>query len=83
MGAKLIALGLYIIPSIKANCYHVIREGDQDGHKIKEFSRNLKLYDRIKREEFKTTNEEQWLAKTAKVFKGKFVVKNFYPNKGL
>jgi len=81
LGAKLISRGLYLIPNLHATVYHLIKEikesltGRYQREKIKEYKKNVKLYNKLKNENVDFYTENEWREKMKKYFVNKFIDK--------
>lgn len=76
LGAKLISKGLYLIPNLHATVYHLMEENfskEYKRKKIKEYTKNVKLYKRLKNENIKFYSADEWKKKMKKYFANKFI----------
>ena len=79
LGAKLIAKGLYLIPNLPVTVYHLIKGAptkDFKRKKVREYKKNIKMYEELKNEEFVLQKEYEWREKMEKYFKNKFTKVN-------
>ncbi len=76
LGAKLIARGLYVVPNLHATVYHLVKTAFSKRYerkKIEEYRKNVKLYKKLKKEDFVIQKEKEWKKKIKKYFKNKFI----------
>ena len=76
LGAKLVSKGLYLIPNLHATVYHLMEENfskEYKRKKIREYTKNIKLYKKLKNENIKFYSEDEWKKKMKKYFANKFI----------
>lgn len=74
LAAKLIANGLYLVPNLHSTVYHLVGSDYQKGmaKKMKEFEKNFKLYNKLKRQSMVLYKEDEWKEKMRKFFVNKY-----------
>ena len=76
LAAKLIANGLYLIPNLHSTVYHLVKRSSkkEKNKKIKEYEKNLKLYNKLKNENLILFKEDEWKEKMRKYFANNFTI---------
>lgn len=76
LAAKLIANGLYLIPNLHSTVYHLIDDNRQKyaSKKLKEYEKNFKFYNDLKKENLIIFDEEKWKGKMRKFFTNKYTI---------
>lgn len=79
LAAKLIANGMYLIPNLHSTVYHLITSDYQKDMviKMKEFEKNLKLYNKLKKRSMVLYEEDKWKGKIKIFFANNYTLTQF------